>query len=73
MDVTEVAQLCFQEVVAEAKIQVVEEGSEDKISLEMDFLLSESQNSPVNTNHTSKHVSAPPTPHTLLLSNSQPK
>lgn len=39
MDVTEVAQLCFQEVVAEAKIQVVEEGSEDKISLEMDFSL----------------------------------
>lgn len=35
----EVAQLYFQEVVVEAKIQVVEVDSEDKISLEMDFLL----------------------------------
>lgn len=39
MDLTEVAQLYFQEVVVEAEIQVVEVDSEDKISLEMDFLL----------------------------------
>lgn len=40
MDLTEVAHLCFQEVVAAAaKIQVVAVDSEDKISLEMDFLL----------------------------------
>lgn len=39
MDLTEMVQLCFQEEVVEAKIQVVEVDSEDKVSLEMDFLL----------------------------------
>lgn len=39
MDLTEVAQLYFQDVVVEAKIQVVEVDSEGKTSSEMDFLL----------------------------------
>lgn len=46
MDLAEVAQLYFQEEGVEAKIQVVEVDSEDKISLEMDFLLQENQSSP---------------------------
>lgn len=39
MDLTEMVQLYFQEEAVEAKIQVVEVDSEDKVSLEMDFLL----------------------------------
>ena len=73
MDLTEVAQLYFQEEVVEAKIQVVEVDSEDTISLEMDFLLWENQSSPVNINHNSKHIPAPPTPRISLLSNGLPK
>lgn len=39
MDLTEMVHLYFQEEVVEAKIQVVEVDSEDKVSLEMGFLL----------------------------------
>lgn len=56
MDLTEMVQLYFQEEVLEAKIQVVEVDSEDKVSLEMDFLLWENQSNPVNIKHNSKHV-----------------
>lgn len=48
MNLTEVAQLCFQEEVVEAKIQGVAVDSEDKISLEKDFLLWDNQSSPVS-------------------------
>lgn len=61
MDLTEMVQLYFQEEVVEAKIQVVEVDSEDKVSLEMDFLLSENQSNPVNISHNSNHI------HLLLL------
>lgn len=71
-DLTEVAQLYFQEVAVEAKIQVVEVDSEGKISVETDFLLREKESSSVSINHYSKHTPAPPTPHTLLLSNGLP-
>lgn len=60
MDLTEVAQLCFQAEVVEAKIQGVVVDSEDKISLEMDFLLWGNQSSPVNITVT--HIPALPTP-----------
>lgn len=61
MDLTEMVQLYFQEEVVEAKIQVVEVDSEDKVALEMDFLLSENQSNSVNISHKSKHT------HPLLL------
>lgn len=69
MDLTEVAQLYFQDVVVEAKIQVAEVDSEGKTSSEMDFLLWEKQSIPVSVSCNSKHL-CPATPWTLLLSNS---
>lgn len=39
MSLTEVAQFCFQEVGVEARSQVAEVDSEEKISWEMDFSL----------------------------------
>ena len=62
-DLTEVAPLCFQELVV-ARTQVAEVGSEDTISWERGFLLWE-QSSPVNVSHNSKHAPAPPTPPSL--------
>lgn len=70
MDLTEVAQLYFQDVVVEAKIQVVEVDSEGKISLEMDFLLWEKWSIPVSVSCNSKHIPPAAPPWTLLLSNS---
>lgn len=61
MDLTEMVQLCFQEEVVEAKIQGGVVDSEDKISLEMDFLLWGKSAVQLVT-ITVTHIPAPPTP-----------
>jgi len=73
MYLTEVTQFCFQEVGVEARIQVAEVDSEERISWEMDFSLCDNESSPVNTNHTSKPTPAPSThPMHLTAHNSLP-
>lgn len=54
---TEVARFYFQEAAVEARIQVVELDSEEKISLGKDFSLWDKESSPVNNNQTA-HTAA---------------
>lgn len=72
MYLTEVTRFCFQEVGVDARIQVAEVDSEERISWEMDFSLWDKESSPVNTSHTSKSSPAPSTPCTFLFTMAYP-